>query len=135
MPRRTLTDRFCAHAKAREGEARTDYFDESRKGLALRVTRTGTRSWTYHFTLGGRRVRMTFGTYPASSLAKAHTLADEANAARARFISSNLASASFLQYVSRPSIGWPPRRKRDGGCGWHFMLGDGVLRQTSAQLG
>ena len=88
------TDRFCAHAKAGEGEAQTDYFDESRKELALRVTKTGTRSWTYHFTLGGRRVRMTFGTYPASSLAKAHTLADEANAARARFISSNLASAS-----------------------------------------
>jgi integrase len=81
MPRRALTDRFCAHAKAREGEAQTDYFDEGRPGLALRVTKAGTRSWTYHFTLGGQRVRMTFGTYPATSLAKAHTLADEARAA------------------------------------------------------
>lgn len=81
MPRRALTDRFCAHAKAADGEAQTDYFDEARKGLALRVTRAGTRSWTYHFTWGGKRVRMTFGTFPATSLAKAHTLADEASAA------------------------------------------------------
>ena len=81
MPRRALTDRFCAHAKAAEGEAQTDYFDESRKGLALRVTQAGTRSWTYHFTWAGKRVRMTFGTYPATSLGKAHTLVDEARAA------------------------------------------------------
>lgn len=81
MPRRTLTDRFCLHAKAAEGEAQTDYFDEGRPGLALRVSRGGWKSWTYHFTLGGRRVRMTFGTYPATSLAKAHTRADEARAA------------------------------------------------------
>jgi integrase len=81
MPRRALTDRFCAHAKAAEGEAQTDYFDEGRKGLALRVTQAGTRSWTYHFTWGGKRVRMTFGTYPATSLGKAHTLVDEARAA------------------------------------------------------
>lgn len=81
MPRRTLTDRFCQHAKAAEGEAQTDYFDEGRPGLALRVSRAGSKSWTYHFTLGGRRVRMTFGTYPATSLAKAHSRADEARAA------------------------------------------------------
>jgi integrase len=81
MPRRALTDRFCAHAKAAEGETQTDYFDEGRKGLALRVTKAGTRSWTYHFTWAGKRARMTFGTYPATSLGKAHTLADEARAA------------------------------------------------------
>lgn len=81
MPQRTLTDRFCANAKAAEGEAQTDYFDEGQPGLALRVSRAGSKSWTYHFTLGGRRVRMTFGSYPATSLAKAHTLADEAKAA------------------------------------------------------
>jgi integrase len=81
MPRRTLTDRFCIHAKATEGDAQTDYFDEGRPGLALRVSRSGSKSWTYHYTLGGNRVRWTFGTYPATSLAKAHTRADEAKAA------------------------------------------------------
>ncbi|SHG37228.1 tyrosine-type recombinase/integrase [Bradyrhizobium erythrophlei] len=83
MPRRALTDRFCAHAKARDGEAQTDYFDEERPGLALRVTKAGTKSWTYYFTWGGKRVRMTqgLGTYPATSLARARTLADQARAA------------------------------------------------------
>lgn len=81
MPKRVLTDRFCAHAKVADGQLQTDYFDTTKKGLALRVTKYGTRSWTYLFTLGGRRVRMTFGTYPATGLAKAHTLADEARGA------------------------------------------------------
>jgi hypothetical protein len=31
-----LTDRFCQHAKSKERQ--TDYFDETVKGLALRVT-------------------------------------------------------------------------------------------------
>jgi hypothetical protein len=81
MPRRALTDRFCAHAKVADGEAQTDYFDERRKGLALRVTKSGARSWTYHFTWAGKRERTTFATYPATSLAKAHTLADDLRAA------------------------------------------------------
>jgi integrase len=78
MPRRMLTDRFCASTKAREGDVQTDYFDERTPGLALRVSRSGLRSWTHHFTWGGKRVRMTFGTYPATSLVTARTRADEA---------------------------------------------------------
>ena len=78
MPRRTLTDRFCAHAKAREGDVQTDYFDEQTPGLALRVGRSGLKSWTYHFTWAGKRARMTFGSYPAISLVSARTRADEA---------------------------------------------------------
>jgi integrase len=81
MPCRALTDRFCAGAKAREAEAQTDWFDASQRGLALRVTVGGAKTWTWLFTFGGKRVRMTFGTYPATGLAKARTLADEARAA------------------------------------------------------
>ncbi|WP_225186082.1 site-specific integrase [Bradyrhizobium sp. NBAIM01] len=80
MPKRSLTDRFCAHAKAAEGDVQTDYFDEDYPGLALRVSQSGAKSWTYLFTWSGKRVRMTFGTYPATSLASAHTRADEARA-------------------------------------------------------
>ena len=80
MPKRELTDRFIAHAKVAEGEAQTDYYDQARPGLALRVS-ARRKAWTYHFTWGGRRTRWTFGTYPATSLAKAHTRADEARAA------------------------------------------------------
>jgi integrase len=79
MPRRVLTDRFCQHAKAAEGEVQTDYYDEGQPGLALRVSGRS-KTWTYFFTLGDKRHRMRLGTYPATSLARAHTLADEAKA-------------------------------------------------------
>jgi integrase len=75
MPRRLLTDRFCAHAKARDGEVSTEWFDENVPGLALRVS-AGARSWAYHFTWGGKRARMTLGTYPATSLGKARAQAE-----------------------------------------------------------
>jgi integrase len=73
-----LTDRFCAGAKSPTPQ--TDYFDESVAGLALRVSRGGTKSWTYNFTWGGKRARMTFGTYPATSLGTARSRAQEARA-------------------------------------------------------
>jgi integrase len=81
MPRRALTDRFCSSAKAREAEVQTEYFDDRTPGLALRVSRSGLKSWTYHFTLAGKRNRLTFGNYPAITLASARTRADEARAA------------------------------------------------------
>jgi len=80
MPRRNLTSKFCEHAKPTEGEAQTEYFDESVSGLALRVSRGGQKSWTYHFTWAGKRARMTFGTYPATSLGAARSKAEEARA-------------------------------------------------------
>jgi len=79
MPRRQLTDRFCQHAKVRQGDVQTDYFDEETPGLALRVSRSGLKSWTYFYTHGKRR-RLTFGTYPATSLAGARSKADTAKA-------------------------------------------------------
>ncbi len=79
MPRRQLTDRFCDSAKAREGEAQTDYFDADVSGLSLRVSRSGRKAWTFLFSdPGGRRVRMTLGTYPATSLATARSRAETA---------------------------------------------------------
>jgi hypothetical protein len=79
-----LTDRFCQHAKAADGEPQTDYFDEKTRGLALRVTDKGSKTWTWLFTLGGKRVRMTFGTYPATSLGAARTEAGCSRGARGR---------------------------------------------------
>jgi integrase len=80
MPRRVLTDRFCIGAKSADGEAQTDYFDDRHPGLALRVSHTSAKSWTYLFTWSGKRARMALGTYPATSLARARTRADEARA-------------------------------------------------------
>jgi integrase len=79
MPKRVLTDRFIAHAKAAPGEVQTDYYDTGSPGLALRVSGRS-KTWTYFFTIGGKRHRLRLGTYPATSLARAHTLADTAKA-------------------------------------------------------
>jgi Arm DNA-binding domain len=80
MPKRLLTDRFCASAKPRDRELQTDYFDTQVSGLALRVSETY-KSWTLHYSLGDKRKRLTFGAYPAIGLASARTRADEAKAA------------------------------------------------------
>jgi integrase len=79
MPTVTLTDRFCSTAKPLAG-ARTDYFDETVSGLALRVTKHGRRSWCFHYRSprDGKRARATIGTYPATSLAAARGRALEA---------------------------------------------------------
>jgi integrase len=77
MPQRLLTDRFCSHAKSRGAEVQTDYFDEQTPGLALRVGKSGRKSWTYLYTgANGKRRRLTFGSYPATSLASVRAKVD-----------------------------------------------------------
>ena len=71
-----LTDRFCDRAKPEGKEPQTDYFDETVPGLALRVGKG--KSWTLHYSRNGKRVRLTFGTYPTLSLAAARSRALEA---------------------------------------------------------
>jgi integrase len=75
--RLSLTDRFCAGAKA--GKPQVDYFDEGPPGLCLRVTDRGRKSWTFLFTSpkDDKRARITLGRYPQLTLAQARTLAIE----------------------------------------------------------
>jgi hypothetical protein len=96
--KRLLTDRFCATAKPRQGEPQTDYFDADCSGLALRVS-TGRKSWTFHYSLGGGRKRLTLGTYPLLSLAGARTRADEVRAAVASGHDPRLIAADTLKAV------------------------------------
>lgn len=79
MPRVALTDRFIASAKPQGEDAQTDYFDAGTTGLALRVT-ARQKTWTFNFTSpkDDKRARLTLGTYPAMSLAKARAEAIEA---------------------------------------------------------
>jgi integrase len=79
MPTVTLTDRFCSIAKP-VGGGRTDYFDGTVRGLTLRVTEHGHRSWCFQYRSprDGKRARATIGTYPATSLAAARGKALEA---------------------------------------------------------
>ena len=73
MPRVTLTDAFCRSAKA-EGGKLTEYADTKERGLALRVTADGVKSWTYRFrTAGGVQRRLSLGRLDAISLADART--------------------------------------------------------------
>jgi integrase len=79
MPRVALTDRFCA--KAQSAAPQTDYFDTAVPGLALRVSASGRKAWTYMFTWAGRRKRLGLGTYPATGLAPARSRALDARGA------------------------------------------------------
>lgn len=79
MPRVALTDRFVASAKPTD-DSQTDFFDETTKGLSLRVGASGQKTWTFNFTSprDGKRARVTLGSYPATSLSAARTRAIEA---------------------------------------------------------
>lgn len=46
------------------------------KGLYLKITHSGTKSFVYRFTLDGRTRDLTLGTYPGTSLAEARTRCD-----------------------------------------------------------
>jgi integrase len=98
MPQRLLTDRFCVGAKPREGETQTDYFDSQVSGLALRVSESY-KSWSLHYTFGGKRRRLTFGAYPSISLASARTRADEAKAAIAQGRNPSSVANETLQAI------------------------------------
>ena len=74
MPKHTtITDAAASKFTAKEG--RVDHFDSSHPGLALRVSPTGVKSWTYFYRLVNGHVqqrRMTLGLYPSMSVAEAH---------------------------------------------------------------
>ncbi len=72
MPRVNLTDRFVANARS---GSRVVYFDTKIRGLALRVTPAGVKTWSFVYRKSGGPKWLTFGLYPAVGLATARTLA------------------------------------------------------------
>jgi integrase len=79
MARIRLTDRFCQTARPRLGESRSDFYDETARGLILRVSEDR-KAWSFMFTAAnGKRARAPLGTYPAVSLAAARGHALEAS--------------------------------------------------------
>jgi len=103
-----LTDRFCAHAKS--SAVQTDYFDATVPGLALRVSASGTKSWS--LLMGIPRKRVTLGRYPAISLAAARTLALETKGGRTAGSVSALAEAYIRHTQSLRSAPEIERRLR-----------------------
>jgi len=101
-----LTDRFCERAKAADGAVQTDYFDEKVPGLALRVGKG--KSWTLHYGPKGSRRRMTFGAYPAISLADARRRALEAKTSVAEGHSPIVAKETLEARLVYPVLGARP---------------------------
>jgi hypothetical protein len=72
-----LTDRFIQGLKP--STKPIDYFDSRARGLNLRITPNGVKSWSVMFTSprDGKRARISIGTYPATPLVTARTRAIE----------------------------------------------------------
>jgi integrase len=91
-----LTDRFCSTAKSTE---QADFFDDTVRGLALRVSPTA-KSWSLIYSRpGGKRARMTLGRYPLLSLATARARALEAKASIAEGRDPVVTAAGTLRSV------------------------------------
>jgi integrase len=72
---RTLTSQFVKAApNAAEGK-RDEHRDAEERGLALRVTSSGAKSWVLLYSLNGKKNRLTLGSYPSITLARARELA------------------------------------------------------------
>ncbi|MFT5446554.1 MAG: integrase [Gammaproteobacteria bacterium] len=54
-------------------QGRYEVWEDNGKGLGLRVSSKDRKSWVFMYRFEGRPRRMTLGTYPAMTLAKAHT--------------------------------------------------------------
>jgi len=67
-----LTDRFVRALKASGGRAEVG--DSSCRGLSIRCTPGGVKTWTFAYKLNDRMRRMTLGEYPG--LSEARTQAD-----------------------------------------------------------
>lgn len=75
MPEVKLTDqlvRSITTAKSRE-----EFNDTYKKGLGLRVTKKGSKSFIYRYRINGKQKRYTIGRYPAISLAQARSISDD----------------------------------------------------------
>jgi integrase len=74
MPKHTSITDAAAKRLTANGD-REDHFDSSHPGLALRVSKSGVKSWVFFYRLVNGHVvqrRMTLGNYPAMSVAEAH---------------------------------------------------------------
>ena len=83
MPKMKLTAAAVERIKAPD-KGQVDYFDAAFPALALRVSASGVRSWTYFGRVHGKLRRTTLGRFPAMTLTKARQAAgDAADAMRA----------------------------------------------------
>jgi hypothetical protein len=82
MPKYLLTDRFVANVTPRgtpdfppDNDGRTEIGDLRVAGLDLRITKRGSKSWSFTYKLRGKQRRITLGYYPAMGLKEARAAA------------------------------------------------------------
>ena len=77
MPPLNLTDAFIKGCKCPDGQKLIEYRDKDVRGLELRVSAKGTKSWRLHYTRrsDGKRRVVGLGSYPALPLKEARTKA------------------------------------------------------------
>jgi hypothetical protein len=87
-----FTSRWIESVRVQE---RTDFTDPDVKGLTLRVTPNGSKSWAYLYRRksDGRKRRVTLGEFPALDLHKARAVASGHRAA---------VSAGLIRQPRRP---------------------------------
>ncbi|MFH5884094.1 tyrosine-type recombinase/integrase [Halalkalibaculum sp. DA3122] len=69
MPKKKLTHQFIEALNAPEKP--TTYYDETEKGLQLRLSKAGTKTFTYRYYFNSKQRRIKIGTFPAKSLKEA----------------------------------------------------------------
>ncbi len=77
MPQMKMTIRGVEAIKLPQS-GQTDYWDSRLPGFGIRVNAGGRKTWTLMYRHGNRKRRLTIGTYPAMTLARAR---DKASAA------------------------------------------------------
>jgi integrase len=77
MSRINLTDALVRALKCRDGQRVVEVRDADVRGLEIRVTASGTKTWRLHYTRrsDGRRRAVSLGSYPALSLKSARSKA------------------------------------------------------------
>jgi integrase len=100
----------------------SDYFDETVKGLALRVSETA-KSFTLHYRFGDKQVRWTLGAYPALTLGAARRKALEAKSELAEGRDPRSAQADTFQSVAEDYV------RREGSALRSIAQRQSVLRR------
>ena len=75
MPTVNLTHTFIEGCKSEAGRKLTEYRDSDTRGLDLRVSAKGKKTWRLHYTRrsDGKRRAVGLGTYPNTTLKDART--------------------------------------------------------------
>lgn len=106
MPQVELTDKFCSSAKVISGR-KTDYFDKTVKGLCLRTSSGGTKTWFVVYTTPSQRKRawLKLGVYPDTPLGGLNGARQKARDARAKIGDGADPIAERRAYANSQTVG------------------------------